>query len=255
MDYVVCSHHSPSLGLVDFWTAGTIGPVPEPLRLLLNCTQDEFVQSVVHTHVSHVCRDVQDHAEFSADVILRRDAVTRVLRTQTRVVKLPTVHACLTHVTDVVDARSDSSDAFLDHLECLVRTNAVPWRRVHREGVDYVAVRNTDAPPRTDTTRAELTARRCRANQTITYTDDRGSVSHRSILVPSCLVDTSPVRVHHVVWGVVCLVPTPRVVHGATAGIVEALSHDVAYVDDVAHDVDVVRVRTHAIVRLFPRAP
>ena len=256
MNFVIVSHHTPSTPLARFWSDGTLGAVPEPLRLVLNCTQAEFAPSVVHTHVTHVLRETPDVVEFAANVVVRHDTVTRVLRTTTSVIKLPEVHACVTLVTQVVDAHTDGSDAFLDHLVCLVRGNLVPWRLVRKDDVDHVAVRNADAPERTETTRRELEARRCRANYNVSYTDEMGSVSHRSVLVPSCLVDTTPMPCRPGdVFLVVRLQPYPAVVRGDAAGVDDAAAlvlSDTVDLGGVVHTVAIVHTRSHVLVRLRP---
>lgn len=233
--------------LQELWLEDRIGCLPCEVRTTMDCSSREFCRGIVHVEAPTVLSHTVDYCEFVQKVVHRhpKTRVMSILTCHSRAVLLADPCTCFTHITHIQNRQAEDAERLSDLLECFVRLRMVPWRRFLKEGVEYVAVKNSDlleivleGNEMLSITRRYLTEKHCVFNYTVAY----GTATARSVLFPCSLIRTDAIAGGDVV--VACLTPFEHCVHDGVG--LDAAQFEYACIMSRRHDSFTVHKRSHS---------
>lgn len=113
----------------------------------------------------------------------------------------PTVTTAVTRI--VVADEIVAVQPFLTLCSALVRMQVVPWREVVRHDRRSVAIRHSELPHIAVDLRRVLESMQCELQVSVVFSAQGHSMSHRCLLIPTCLLHTGVVDRPSEVWSVV----------------------------------------------------
>lgn len=99
-----------------------------------------------------------------------------------------------TKITKITSEEEAEGDMFVDEVECHIRLSSKTWRFFQKEGEAYVAVQHRQFKKLSPQCKSQLRGMGCKLAYNVSYSDEAGTASHRSILVPQSLMCVSPIR-------------------------------------------------------------
>ena len=155
---VVCSRHPHG---ERFLRDGVLLTYPDTLRVVLHLTAADFQQAIVHVDAPRGTADARPHRTIAGEIVLQRFGRTCALPFVSDQVRLDGEICCVTRLSFQDWLDDDDVAAYTSLVECRVRLSLVPWRRITRGDLEYVAVPIANLPPMTECVREGLCAARC----------------------------------------------------------------------------------------------
>lgn len=191
------------------WRDAQLVVFPNELARALGCRASEFLPGVLDERTVVTLRAEESAAggmcEAACEAVWQhpRLRVTRRLTyTSTDIWSKDGIGCRCVDVTAVGACDEADYDAFLGLVEARVRVDALAWRTYTRDNAEYVAVRSAHVGTITDVTRKLLLRDDCLYNVNVSFTDERGTASHRCVLFPVANMNTTRIR-DSLVWIIV----------------------------------------------------
>lgn len=193
MNFRICSTHTTLPHDSMFLSRGTLLEFPTELQTELKCDAVSFQKGVMHTEVRPLTKGPA-YSTVSGMCIFYHNKLNATCRFHftSEHLQLPHLTTCITRVFDLVWDDENGFTSYLARIECQIKLRTIQWRFFVKDDVEYVAIPHTQVPTLTPFVKERLTALRSHFHHTVLI----DAVSYRCLLIPSALVNTTPLPSH-----------------------------------------------------------